>query len=155
MLGTGAMLPSSRTPLTPPPPVADDPEHGGGRGLGGAPAPSFDRPPESVALFLWGRSSACTDLAGRAARRLSQDTTVVDTGNVVYFDKPAAPERIRHTPLVAAEYNRQNRTDNPLEMGGEGATRRLGGSWGIEGATSWGLWRGGAFFLHSTIFPKR
>jgi len=107
MLGTpGAMLPSSRAavrPSRPTPPVADDPEHGGGRGLGGAPAPSLDRPPESVALFLWGRSSACTDLAGRAARRLSQDTSVVDTGirffaNVVSFDKPAAPERIRHTP---------------------------------------------------------
>ena len=27
--------------------------------------------------------------------------------------KPTAPERIRHTPLVAAKYNRQNRTENP------------------------------------------
>ena len=30
--------------------------------------------------------------------------------NVVSFEKPAAPERIRHTPLVAAKYNRQSRT---------------------------------------------
>jgi hypothetical protein len=37
-----------------------------------------------------------------------------------FFGKPAAPERIRHTPLVAAKYNRQNRTENPLEMGGGG-----------------------------------
>ena len=35
-----------------------------------------------------------------------------------FFGKPAAPERIRHTPLVAAKYNRQNRTVNPLERGG-------------------------------------
>ena len=35
---------------------------------------------------------------------------------VVSFGKPAAPERIRHTPLVAAKYNRQNITENPLEI---------------------------------------
>ena len=33
------------------------------------------------------------------------------------------PERIRHTPLVAMKYNRQNRTENPLEVGGERETR--------------------------------
>ena len=33
-----------------PSPVADDPEHGGGRGLGGT--PSLPHPPESVALCL-------------------------------------------------------------------------------------------------------
>ena len=50
-----------------------------------------------------------------------------------------APERIRHTPLVAAKYNRQNRTENPLEMGGEGgdgaAWGELGDRGGNEGAT--------------------
>ena len=46
--------------------------------------------------------------------------------NVASFEKPAAPERIRHTPLVAAKHNRQNRTENPLEMG----------AWGEEGATT-------------------
>ena len=52
--------------------------------------------------------------------------------NVASFEKPAAPERIRHTPLVAAKHNRQNRTENPLEMGGaeKGATRGgLGHGW--------------------------
>jgi hypothetical protein len=81
MLGTGAMLPSSRTPLTPPPPVADDPEHGGGRGLGGAPSASLGRPQERIALFLGAFRFTCvsTDLAGRAARRLSYGVSLNDS----------------------------------------------------------------------------
>ena len=47
------------------------------------------------------------------------------------------PERIRHTPLVAAKYNRQNRTENPLEVGGgggdEAAWGELGGGGGDLG----------------------
>jgi hypothetical protein len=39
---------------------------------------------------------------------------VVVVVNVVSFEKPAAPERIRHTPLVAAKYNRQNMFYRPL-----------------------------------------
>ena len=47
------------------------------------------------------------------------------------------PERIRHTPLVAMKYNRQNRTENPLEVGGgggdEAAWGELGGGGGDLG----------------------
>ena len=51
LLGTGAMLPSSHAAMRPSraPPVADDPEHGGGRGLGGT--PSLGRPRERCPLF--------------------------------------------------------------------------------------------------------
>jgi hypothetical protein len=47
------------------PPVADDPEHGGGRGLGGT--PSLGRLPRA-SPSVWGRLRACTDLVGRAPR---------------------------------------------------------------------------------------
>ena len=43
---------------------------------------------------------------------------------------------MRHTPLVAAKYNRQNRTENPLEMGGEASRGQEGGdeaAWGELG----------------------
>jgi hypothetical protein len=67
LLGTGAMLPSSRAPLTrAPPPVADDPEHTEGVGAEHLRWAA----PESVALCLWGRLRAWTDLVGRAASGL-------------------------------------------------------------------------------------
>ena len=47
------------------PPVADDPEHGGGRGLGGT--PSLGRPRERRPLF-GDVYRACTDLIGRRVR---------------------------------------------------------------------------------------
>ena len=47
---------------------------------------------------------------------------------------------MRHTPLVAAKYNRQNRTENPLEMGGGGGDEA---AWGEVGGRGGDL---GAFF---------
>ena len=64
LLGTGAMLASSHAPLTCPPssPTTQNTEGGGvwAEHLQSA-------PPESVALYVWGRLRACTDLVGRAA----------------------------------------------------------------------------------------
>jgi hypothetical protein len=67
---------------------------------------------------------------------------------LVSFKKPTAPGRLggpgtHHYSSSEIQPAEQNSSENPLEMGGEGgATRRLGGSRGIEGAT-WGLGGGG------------
>jgi hypothetical protein len=100
-----------------------------------AEGPRRRRAPEGAFRRFWSFWTSLTHFLPEVRECI----TIANVGIVSFEKKPAAPERISHTPLVAAKYNRQNRTENPLEMGGEGgdgaAWGELGDRGGNEGAT--------------------